>query len=484
MAKILIPIDTIKDEFHDFLKTEGNSRVFFSGKFGIGKTYFLNEFFQKAHIEDYETFHLFPINYQISPNEDIVELVKYDLLAELLKKDEDIISGNTVEGIKESSLLFYSWCNHRFTTNSILSGLLSVTSLTSELPLDPSLGIFSKLGKSLQDLLALDKEFQKFKKEYQEGEKGQTGKYLNELRSKNIKEEDYISHLLKEKINLLKGTKKSILVLDDLDRMDPEHIFRILNILSAYFEKEQENKFGFDYIMIVADYSNLRSIFQHKYGIYADYEGYMDKFFSITPYYFDNKKAILDLVDEIAKNVKNEEPSLANAIGTGGYIQLFLRYIFAKTVELEAINFRQLFKSTKYQLTDFRKGSFYQDPFEDNFHKIFDKAIKVAIFSFSGIVPFLDTLTKIKAATAPDKPKINMPFDIYITAMLASFGKKIIEEQEQTIAWEGYQIKSGQSTLNNLEVKNGNKEVLFIDLLIKYIESKKFQKNNNQEYES
>ncbi|MEE9430770.1 MAG: hypothetical protein V3V16_07010, partial [Melioribacteraceae bacterium] len=71
-----IPIDQLYPKFVEHLEIENNSRILFSGKFGIGKTYFLNEFFEDKK-DKYEVFHLFPINYQISSNEDIIEFLKY-----------------------------------------------------------------------------------------------------------------------------------------------------------------------------------------------------------------------------------------------------------------------------------------------------------------------------------------------------------------------------------------------------------------------
>ena len=79
--------------------------MFFSGPFGIGKTYFLQNFFEQNQ-NHFEVFHLYPVNYQISNNNDIVELLKYDILVELLKKDKDIFQTNKVEGVKESTLLY------------------------------------------------------------------------------------------------------------------------------------------------------------------------------------------------------------------------------------------------------------------------------------------------------------------------------------------------------------------------------------------
>ncbi len=483
MPNIQIPIDTIKDDFDNSFNTNGNSKVFFSGKFGIGKTFFLNDFFESKK-DEYKTFHLYPVNYQISSNEDILELIKYDLLVEIVKNKPDILQTNMEDGVKDSTLLFYSWCKNKFSINSILKNTLNITNLISELPIDPTIGLLGKLGRPLQDLLEIDKEFQQFKKEYQEGEKGQAEKYLQAIRSKNISEVDYLSHLLKEKIEILKEDKKSVLIIDDLDRIDPEHIFRILNILSAYFEKEHENKFGFDKIIVVADYTNLKSIFHHKYGPQTDFSGYIDKFFSISPYYFDNKKAVLNLVDEIAKSIKNEEPNLAGAIGDSGYIKLFLRYIFAKTIEAETINLRQLFKSTKFQLSEFRKGSYSEDPFSDNFLKIFDKAIKVAIQSFSSTDVFIDNLNKIKSVKIPEHVRIRTPYGKYINSMLISLGIKPPEDQLSSIHWGKYLIKKDPSGRDFFVVEQGDIEHLFIDLLIEYIKSKKYQRTSYRDYEN
>ena len=80
-----IPIEELFSKFEDHLKIKNNTRILFSGKYGIGKTYFLNDFFKNKK-EDYEAFHLFPVNYQITSNENIIEYLKYDILVELLKK--------------------------------------------------------------------------------------------------------------------------------------------------------------------------------------------------------------------------------------------------------------------------------------------------------------------------------------------------------------------------------------------------------------
>jgi GTPase SAR1 family protein len=121
---IKIPIDTAKKDFSEFLSMEENSRIIFSGKSGAGKTHFLNEFF-KENYDSYEMFHLYPINYQISTNDDIISLLKYDIVIELLKKKKDIFEEKPVNGIKESSLLFWSWIKDRYIVNDVLQKVIS-----------------------------------------------------------------------------------------------------------------------------------------------------------------------------------------------------------------------------------------------------------------------------------------------------------------------------------------------------------------------
>jgi hypothetical protein len=70
--------------FKSFIDLEDNHRMIFSAKFGAGKTYFLKSFF-KEYSASYEAVFLYPVNYQVSANEDIFELVKFDLLRSLLK---------------------------------------------------------------------------------------------------------------------------------------------------------------------------------------------------------------------------------------------------------------------------------------------------------------------------------------------------------------------------------------------------------------
>lgn len=65
--------------------------------------------------------------------------------------------------------------------------------------------------------------------------------------------------------------KKTLLIIEDLDRIDPAHLFRILNVLGAHLDfcnqrDIKPNKFGFDNIVTVFDYEITSHLFHHFMG--------------------------------------------------------------------------------------------------------------------------------------------------------------------------------------------------------------------------
>ena len=72
LTEDLINIDAPASDFSEHLNS--SKRILFSGAFGIGKTFFLENFFKsQAMNEKYNVIHLSPVNYQISSNENIFE---------------------------------------------------------------------------------------------------------------------------------------------------------------------------------------------------------------------------------------------------------------------------------------------------------------------------------------------------------------------------------------------------------------------------
>jgi len=291
-TEIRIDNKLIFKDFDNHINIEGNNRILFSAPFGTGKSTFLTEYFEE-NTDKYFCFNLYPVNYSVSQNEDIFELIKFDLLLQLM--------GN--------------YRNEIELKNEDFSNILSFQALfLKEIKLTPILlGLLEeggKIGKSAKILIdEVKKQYGNYKKQFNDEEKF-IEQYLEQIENKvgNVNEMDAYSTII---LNLLERVKKrfpdkkSVLIIDDLDRLDPEHIFRLFNIFSLNFGKEEIlNKFGFDKIIFVCDIENIRNIYAHKYGENVDFSGYIDKFYSVIPFEFDNKKLIIKVIENVLKHLK------------------------------------------------------------------------------------------------------------------------------------------------------------------------------------
>lgn len=81
-----ISIKNESQRFLQFLEEANNSNIIFSGIYGIGKSYFINDFFNNQHSKEYIPIILTPVNYSVASNEDIFEYIKSDILLQLLEK--------------------------------------------------------------------------------------------------------------------------------------------------------------------------------------------------------------------------------------------------------------------------------------------------------------------------------------------------------------------------------------------------------------
>lgn len=248
----IINISNKLRDFEEHLKL--NRQTIVSAKFGDGKTYFLKQYIEQ-HKEDTFFIVLHPVNYVVSRNEDIFEYIKHDILSFLVKEPEykEIDWQEALKGV--------------INIESVLNGVEGLMDL-----LDPKAKLLLapfKLFQKIDDRYAIDKYFDAFKNT-------QGGLF----------EFDDFSIAIKTTLSKIqeKG-RKTVLIIEDLDRIDPEHLFRILNVLGAHVDDDKNtNKFGFDNIVAVLDYDTTEHIFHHFYGSQANYKGYMSKFMSSYPF--------------------------------------------------------------------------------------------------------------------------------------------------------------------------------------------------------
>ena len=149
-----------------------------------------------------------------------------------------------------------------------------------------------KIGKSARGLLKMLSEYvydvEKYRQEIGVNDQELLKKYLqsHDTNIGSIYEWDDASKLIFNILSRLKfdskepiTSRETVLIIDDLDRLDPEHIFRLFNVFSAHYDNQNEkNKFGFDKVIFVCDVENVRKIFHYKYGLDVEFNGYIDEF--------------------------------------------------------------------------------------------------------------------------------------------------------------------------------------------------------------
>ena len=272
--KITLDSINISGKLNDFAQyLETTDRIILSAKFGDGKTYLLNELRKDEAMQNkYEFFTIYPVNYSVAKNEDVFEYIKRDIIVQLHER-------KLLENIDLNALFASVLTSDDFT--SIVSFLLS----------------FVPMGEFYNKVYH---KFLEIKNKYDE-KKHTADKYLSKFANTAgcIYEEDGYTTLIRMAIEWIsqdhslneeeRKAKKPVLIIEDLDRLDPKHLFRILNVVSAHIDDSKQpdivgNKFGFNNIVLVMDYDVTKHIFHHFYGEQACYEGYMSKFLSREPF--------------------------------------------------------------------------------------------------------------------------------------------------------------------------------------------------------
>jgi hypothetical protein len=472
----IIDPKSVQDSFEKELKQyDSSARIFFSGKYGVGKTKFLERFFEEKK-EEYLKIHLYPVNYQISTNEDIIDLLKYDILVELFEKYEEYFKTN--QNIPWY-VLVKSYISQK-NTNEILSGTLDI------LEVIPAMG---QLGRPLKTFLNIDKEFQEFKSIYQTGEKGLAEEYLSRIKEDDLTETDIISQLIKNKIQEIKGKKESVLIIDDLDRLDPEHIFRILNVLSAHFDQDGDNKFGFDYIIIVGDYKNIQSIFHHKYGKDADFDGYIDKFYTVKPFEFDNRKALLANLGAILEEYQRDDYGKNPNQWTFRIVDDILR----KSIASNNLNLRALLKNQQYKLLSLHEKQ-ERIP-REGVRVMINRAIDILIDVFGTKEKLIGIIQQIKSSQLKtgligdgnDRPYRRIIEDIY-NPINSPFPQKDNTFHSQHSGKEyKFSLIRNSVGVPDIDISSSEDDILYqrlyYDILSEYIEQDKHLENSTNVWE-
>lgn len=311
----IIPLDGAIKDFKKHLKS--HPRTILSARFGDGKSFFLAAA-QKELKRWYSFLTIYPVNYQVAENQDIFEYIKRDILFQLYERGMVPNSYAIPDDIASYFFLRKNWKDF-------------ATEVLEELSLfDETNAIKATVGAA-KFLKSMKVKYEAFK-----NNGGEIGAnldwFLESFDRKGIYEADPITAILSDIIKSWRSNnrgQKLCLVFEDMDRIDPAHLFRILNVISAHMDYGYKyglspssrslvgNKFGVDNIVICLDYCNLKAIFHHFYGQKASFEGYINKFSDkgifhyslneqVTKYYLDeliritrmNSEAVLLIMEE------------------------------------------------------------------------------------------------------------------------------------------------------------------------------------------
>ena len=273
-----IPMDIPIKEFGYHLKS--HPRTILSAKFGDGKSYFLSKF-EEAKKENYKIITLHPVNYQVVENKDIFELIKRDILFQITVKG---MLDENLDISEKAAWAFYIQNNFMGLSENVISFL----SLLQSPPEMVSGVLFAlKTHKILKDLR---KKVLDVKEKYKSTDALET--FINKCDNISVLEEDLVTKIIQDSIDKYKkshSNKRVVLVIEDMDRLDPAHLFRILNVFSAHLDTNEKyyvksngsyfyNKFHFDNVVFVMDFNNTKNIFKYFYGAETNFEGYIEKF--------------------------------------------------------------------------------------------------------------------------------------------------------------------------------------------------------------
>ncbi|MBS7565095.1 AAA family ATPase [Mucilaginibacter sp. Bleaf8] len=274
--------------FYNHLKNPLNNRILFSAPFGSGKSTFLDEFFNHQS-NTFLVLKLNPVNYSVATNEDIFELIKFDIITQILEQ-----WGNELDLRRNDFSAL--WVIKSFATSKLDYLRIAKAALKAIVPNGENLVDF------FETLEATGDDFLKFKKEINDTDASKFKEYLKSFQNNqgSIYERDEFTILINKFVAELKEqhpTKQFVLVVDDLDRLDPEHLFRLFNIFSSHYNNDySQNKFGLDKVVFVCDINNIHNIFHNRYGQNVEFSGYIDKFYSTEIYHFDNKLFLQNLL--------------------------------------------------------------------------------------------------------------------------------------------------------------------------------------------
>ena len=425
---------SLEDELFSFDRYfEANSRCVLSAPFGEGKSFFLNEFI-KTKSSDYDFITLYPTGYQICDNKDVFEYIKRDILLALLALEPGFLDALD----KTNAAIIW---------DSISECREDIVSCLPEI----NIGVHGTAGVTISTaniVNAVCKLIEKCKKKWRFGG-NHIKDYFNSFENNkgNLYEFNPISNMISSLIAARKkgsessNPRKVVLVIEDLDRMDPEHIFRILNVFSAHLSDDLDedfsrNKFGFDKILLLCDYNNIKNIYHHLYGADADFCGYMSKFVAKGVFQYSLRSRVKEyMVSLLPRNLKENFPTIIGVVTDK---------IFDKNGSLRNENLRTI----KTKFLEFKKS--------------------IIVDNFYFVQPNIGAFIKTDRIELINLWALSRMFNIDLSALLEQSAKQYSGHELYRLCWPFIIVKDNKLptfqpiyyTENSVECLNGHRDFI------------------------
>lgn len=245
-------IPELIDSFYaDFeAKLEASPSVIFSGKFGSGKTYFLNDYFARNEGR-YCKVYTQPSAYYHAADKDPLSYLKYDILMDLLRQtDVSELQGVqlTYFDMLKAMLIPTEGTEGKNSDVTIIGAavmLLLMATVGAELGAEKLIGMTKSAWKSNETLQAGLKWLKEKKSKINEDDETKLEEYLKVLgeRRNSLFETTAVNELIQALLIRQKEgdadegaatNKQTVLIVDDLDRMLPDAALSFLSMLSTH----------------------------------------------------------------------------------------------------------------------------------------------------------------------------------------------------------------------------------------------------------
>lgn len=352
--QVLIPINDVTISFNEHLELPDNKRVLFSAPFGAGKSFFLNEYFSQN--VNLLSIRLHPVDYSVANNEDIFELMKHDIINALIEKYSDSLKLDKEDFSK--LMLAQEFLRRKMEFTGIAKAIFTAIVPNGE-----------ALIKVVDEVKKINDEFNDFSTQINSDQEKLIKDYLVDLKNRkgSIRENDAITLIIKDYVKRIKEAnegRRFVFIIDDLDRLDPDHLFRLFNVFTAHHDsKTDSNKFDFDQLIFVCDVKNIHHMFRHKYGKKVDFSGYIDKFYSSHIFYFDFKKYLKESIKKLLMKKYFFDKEVPSGLTTYIYDRYdfknkakardwgdILKYIIGNFIDYDLIKIRSFERFQSYRL--------------------------------------------------------------------------------------------------------------------------------------